>query len=158
MGYQAARQEKVAVLIAGSIEFSVSSSRVIISHIMSRASQSGGFLFFLCVCVKDQARFRKGFAWPVTLCLFPFTIKLEKDPYIHQWKCLQSPGWVTVSWTDWGSNGLSGAPPGDLSSQPTPCPWGTWGATICRSPGPRELLPQRGGAQGYTSASPRARS
>lgn len=111
--------------------------------------------FFFCVCVKDQARFRKGFARPVTLCLFPFTIKLKKGPYIHQWKCLQSPGWVTVSWTEWGSNGLSGAPQG-LPEQPAhSLPLGHMGSHLLPEPGAPGAPPAAWGAQGCASASPR---
>lgn len=46
-----------------------------------------------------------------SLCLFPCMIKwknkgkLEKARVFTKWKCARTPGWVSVSWTDWGANG-----------------------------------------------------
>lgn len=99
-------RDEEPVLIAGLIKVSISSSWDIISHTMPGISQTSGIFL-----VKDQARFRRWFAWLVTLCLFPHIInsktKWKRCRNLHivtKWKCSWSLGWVPVFCTDLGDN------------------------------------------------------
>lgn len=106
---------------------------------MPGISQTSGIFL-----VKDQARFRRWFAWLVTLCLFPHIInsktKWKRCRNLHivtKWKCSWSLGWVPVFCTDLGDNDPPLAPeqPGNTLSL------GNMGRGLLPDPGIQSVYP-----------------